>query len=439
MHHSPTTNNQGKGQPMIQHIFAVTVKELKVLWHDREALALLFIMPVFFILVMSLSLEGVYGAGSREHPLEILAVNEDQGQTAGKVILDLGKMERLAVVESLEGAPVTLKKAQNLIKTKKYRLALHFGGQFSERIQSDSDDHTIEVPVISLMVDPAMNLQLVSSLRGTIQGVVERHLFMARLPHLMQQGLSSLGELGPPEMAQTLNALTPQLENIFSNADTDSLHSGTFSLQVVPLRSLENDRQPTSTEQNVPGYTIFGVFFIVLTLASSFIQEKNDGTFQRILTAPLSKAALIVGKLLPYYLVNLVQIALMFAVGVVFFDLRLGNIGALFLVSLALSASANGLGLLVAAVGKTEAQVNGLAVLLAITLSALGGMMVPVFLMPGFMKTMSLFTPHAWALSGYHDVMIRGLGVSAVLGEAGVLLGFSVLFFLIALWRFRFE
>lgn len=421
---------------MIQQIYAVTAKELKVLCHDREALALLFIMPVFFILVMSLALKGVYGVGSREQPLEILAVNEDQGQTAGKVILDLGKIERLLVVEYLENAPVTLKKAQNLIGTKKYRLALHFGDNFSERIQSDSDDDTIEAPVISLMVDPTMNLQLVSSLRGTIQGVVERHLIMEHLPRLVHQGLTGLAEQGSPEMLQMLDALTPQLEDIFLNAD---IGSRKVSLQVVALTSLENIRQPTSTEQNVPGYTIFGVFFIVLTLASSFIQEKNDGTFQRILTAPLSKAALILGKLLPYYLVNLVQITLMFAVGVAFFDLRLGNIGALFLISLALSASANGMGLLVAAVGKTEAQVNALAVLLAITLSALGGMMVPVFLMPGFMKTISLFTPHAWALSGYHDVMIRGLGVSAVLDDAGVLIGFAILFFLISLWRFRFE
>jgi len=60
--------------------------------------------------------------------------------------------------------------------------------------------------------------------------------------------------------------------------------------------------------------------------------------------------------------------------------------------------------------GKTEAQVNGLSVLQAITLSALGGMMVPTFIMPDLMKTLSLFTPHAWALAGYHDVIIRGLG-----------------------------
>ena len=145
------------------------------------------------------------------------------------------------------------------------------------------------------------------------------------------------------------------------------------------------------------------------------------------------------GKLLPYYLVNLIQIGLMFAVGVFLFDLQLGNLPALILVSLALSASANGLGLLVAALGRTEAQVNGLSVLLAITLSALGGMMVPSFLMPGFMETLSQFTPHAWALAGYHDVIIRGLGLRDVMDEAGALFGFSALFFLLALWRFRFD
>jgi ABC-2 type transport system permease protein len=129
----------------------------------------------------------------------------------------------------------------------------------------------------------------------------------------------------------------------------------------------------------------------------------------------------------------------MFAVGVFVFDLQLGNLPALILVSLALSASANGLGLLVAAIGRTEAQVNGLSVLLAITLSALGGMMVPAFLMPGFMEALSQFTPHAWALVGYHDVIIRGLALRDVLAEAGVLFGFATLFFILALWRFRFD
>lgn len=64
--------------------------------------------------------------------------------------------------------------------------------------------------------------------------------------------------------------------------------------------------------------------------------------------------------------------------------------------------------------------------------------MVPTFVMPNWMKTLSFFTPHAWALVGYHDVIIRGLGVNDILPEVFVLLGFAFFFFVIALWRFRF-
>jgi ABC-2 type transport system permease protein len=129
----------------------------------------------------------------------------------------------------------------------------------------------------------------------------------------------------------------------------------------------------------------------------------------------------------------------MFSIGVIVFGMDLGDVPALILVSMALSATSNGMGLFVAAVCQTEAQVNGLSVLLAVTLSALGGMMVPTFLMPGFMKTLSFFTPHAWALKGYQDIIIRGMGIRAVLPETGILLLFAVFFFGIALWRFRFD
>ena len=209
--------------------------------------------------------------------------------------------------------------------------------------------------------------------------------------------------------------------------------------QSLSPQGLQANRHPTASEQNIPAYTIFGVFFIVLTLASSFFQEKRDGTFQRLLAAPISNAILLIGKLLPYYFVNLIQIALMFAVGVIFFKMGLGNLLALAMVSLAVALAANGLGLFVAAVGKTEAQIGALSVFLAITLSALGGMMVPTFVMPEFMKVLSYFTPHAWALSGYQDVIVRGLGAKQVLPETGMLLAFAGLFFGLAFWRFRFQ
>jgi ABC-2 type transport system permease protein len=412
---------------MIHQIIAITLKELKVLWLDREALALLFAMPMFFILVMSFALEGVFQAGSKGHPIEILVLHRNGGRLADQAIADLKQMEGLILIEIHEGIPLTSDKAEQLIGKGVYPLALLFPEGYTERVLQTSKDPQKRKATVYLISDPAMNLQLLATVKGAIQGVIERRVLLAKVPQRLK------------EMFGTLGGIEGQLDNMLENANiSEGGRSGVDFIHTFP-KGYNTGRRPTATEQNVPAYTIFGVFFIVLTLASSFLQEKKDGTFQRILSAPLFKTALLIGKLLPYYLMNLIQIALMFSVGVMVFGMELGHLPALVIISLALSAAANGLGLLVAALGKTESQVNGMSVLLAITLSALGGMMVPAFIMPDLMKTLSLFTPHAWALAGYHDIIIRGLGIKEILTEVAVLLGFASFFFFIALWRFRFD
>jgi len=412
---------------MIRQIIAITLKELKVLWLDREALVLLFAMPMFFILVMSFALEGVFEAGSKGHPIEILVVHRNGGPLADQAIADLKRMEGLTLIETYEGISLTSDKAEQLIGKGVYPLALLFPEGYTEGVLQISKDPQKGKATIYLISDPAMNLQLLATVKGAIQGVIERRILLARIPQRLK------------EMFGTLEGMEGKLDNLLGDTNVSGHErSGVVFIHTFP-KGFNVRRRPTATEQNVPAYTIFGVFFIVLTLASGFLQEQRDGTFQRILAAPLSKTALLIGKLLPYYLVNLVQIGLMFCIGVVVFGIKLGNLPALVIVSLALAAAANGLGLLVAALGKTEPQVNGLSVLLAITLSALGGMMVPTFIMPNLMKTLSLFTPHAWALAGYHDIIIRGLGMKDVLAEVIVLLGFASFFFVIALWRFRFD
>jgi ABC-2 type transport system permease protein len=376
---------------------------------------------------MSFALEGVFEAGSRGHPIEILVVHPNGDRLADQSIADLKRMEGLILTETYEGIPLTSDKAEQLIGKGVYPLALLFPEGYTERVLQTSKDSQKEKVTIYLISDPAMNLQLLATVKGAIQGTIERWVLLARISQHLKETFGAL------------EGMEGQFDNLLGNTSVSGFErSGVDFIHTFP-RGFNAKRRPTATEQNVPAYTIFGVFFIVLTLASSFLQEKKDGTFQRILAAPLSKTALLIGKLLPYYLVNLVQIGLMFCIGVVVFGIRLGDLPALVIVSLALAAAANGLGLLVAALGKTEAQVNGLSVLLAITLSALGGMMVPSFIMPDLMKTLSLFTPHAWALAGYHDIIIRGLGAKDILSEMFVLLGFASFFFVIALWRFRFD
>jgi len=424
---------------MIQQIVAIIAKELRVLWRDRQALTLLFMMPVFFILVMSFALEGVFEAGSKGRPIGVLVVDEDKGALVEQTLADVRRLEGLTLIETIDGMTLTRERAEQLVQKGKYPLVLLFEKGFSERICKAPKDSTEEMATVQFVSDPATNVQLLASVKGAIRSVIERRAFLENLTHRLKKEFET-STAGLPALAKDLVNLSAgkRFDRILSGAPPEERGQAPVVFISTTPQGVRPGRRPTATEQNVPAYTIFGVFFIVLTLASSFIQEKKDGTFQRLLAAPLPPIALLLGKLFPYYLVNLIQIVLMFAVGVIFFGIKLGSLPALIVVSLALAAAANGLGLLVAALGKTEAQVDGFSVLLAITLAALGGMMVPTFIMPDVMKTISLFTPHAWALAGYHDIIIRGLGLRQVVFEAEVLLGFACLFFVLALWRFRF-
>jgi ABC-2 type transport system permease protein len=422
----------------LRQILAILAKEIKILTRDRQALALLFAMPAFFILVMSYALEGVFEGGSSSRPVEVAVINLDRGGLSREVISDLKGLEGIVLAEALDGVPMTQERAEELVRQGQYSLALSIPEGFSEKILSLSQDPAGRVAV-TFIYDPATNIRLLSGIRGTLQGAILRRTLLATAPARFKKALASV--MGPfaAFAGPDSKNMERQIDELLAKANKGGENEPEVKFLSRSPRGHASGRFPSATEQNVPAYTIFGVFFIVLTLASSFIQEKKEGTFQRILSAPLSQATLLIGKLLPYYLVNLIQIILMFAVGVVFFRLKVGDPAALMIVSLSLALAANGLGLLVASLARTEAQVNGYSVFLAIILSALGGMLVPAYIMPPFMKTLSLFTPHAWALAGYQDVIVRGLGAGEVLPEAGVLLFFAGIFFTFAWWKFRFR
>lgn len=409
-----------------RQLLAFGCKELLILGRDRQALALLFLMPSFFILVMSVALEGVFEAGTRDRPLTVLVVNRDSGDLAARTLAALGTLSGVRLLEGNERGPFDEAAAEAEIRAGRQRFALVFDPDYSRRLRGEAP-----AGALRLLVDPAVNPQVQAIVRGAIEGVADRVRLAAELPGRVQALLESVAEPGFAEEVEADDERLAAIERLVS----DPARRLTLELAAPP--GAGESRRPTATEQNVPAYAIFGVFFIVLTLAKSFLRERSEGTLIRLRTAPLAGWVFLLGKLLPFYLVNLVQLALMFGVGCLVFGMRLGDPAAFVLVSLATSAAANGLGVLVAALGRSEAQVDTLAVLLAITLAALGGLMVPAYVMPGPLQTLSRLTPQAWALAGYQDVIVRGLGVSEVWPEALMLLAFALGFGLLGLLRLR--
>jgi ABC-2 type transport system permease protein len=108
----------------LHQILAILGKEVKVLIRDRQALALLFAMPAFFILVMSYVLEGVFEAGDKTRPFLVAVVDLDRGGLSREVIADLKTVEGIVPVDSSDGIPMTEERAEELVRRGQY-IALH--------------------------------------------------------------------------------------------------------------------------------------------------------------------------------------------------------------------------------------------------------------------------------------------------------------------------
>lgn len=420
---------------MIHQVLALTWKDLKLFFRDAKALTLIFLQPFLFIVIMTYALAGVFGAGGK--PLQIIAVNEDKGAQAAAVLDQLSAMKGFSVKTTWEGTALTRQAAQDLMTKKKATLALFFPPSFSTSL-AETSHHEPPGPEtkVLLMADPTTSDAVTDPILGTLRGIIEKVALGATLP----RGIDYLFDrYGLDRVGVDRNMVKEQIRGSLSGGPGNG-GNGAVVIEKVAPPGVKVKEFPNAVQQNVPGYTVYGVFWIATLLSVSLLREKREGTFQRLMAAPMSRTALLAGKLVPYYLINLLQIAVMMAASFLLFKMSYGHsLSGIILISLVLATTATGLGIFIAAFARTEAQANSLTVLVLLVCSALGGCFVPRFIMPETLKTVGLITPHAWALDAYQDLIVRGYGIVEILPKTGVLALFSVALFLIAVFRFRFE
>ena len=187
----------------------------------------------------------------------------------------------------------------------------------------------------------------------------------------------------------------------------------------------------------VPSYTVMFAFFLVLTVGWLFVAERKHGTLARLRAAPLSRGQILVGKLLPCLAVSLFQGFFLLLAGKLVFGMSWGPEPLLLVpVVISTSVAAVGLAMLVASVARTETQVAVYGTMLVLVLGGVSGSLMPRDLMPEQMKRVSLVTPHAWALDAYSQLLGNpNPEVSIVTTACLALLGFGVVFLLLAWWR----
>lgn len=188
------------------------------------------------------------------------------------------------------------------------------------------------------------------------------------------------------------------------------------------------------------GQLITWVFIPLIGLSELFAYERQKGTLRRILTTPTHKGTYIFGTIFGQVLIALAQMTLLVGFGILVMKLNWGQdlLGlVIMLVAGALAAAA--LGTMLGTFVKSPAQASGLSIMLGMVIALMGGCWYPLELFPEAVRNVVKVLPTTWAMQGLLDLVLRGQDWTAILPEAGVLLGFAAVFFVAGIWRFKYE
>jgi ABC-2 type transport system permease protein len=197
---------------------------------------------------------------------------------------------------------------------------------------------------------------------------------------------------------------------------------------------------PIGFAQTSPGVGVMFTMFFIAYGGAAILLEREQGTLRRLLTMPVSKTAILAGKVLGVFIAGGIQFTIMVLAGQFLFGVDWGGEPlALAVMIVAFVLCITCFSMLLAALARSYAQIDALSTLIILPLAALGGAMWPIEIVPPFMQQIALLLPTGWAMRGFHDIITRGLGLADVLPEAGVLLAFGAAFLAIGVWRFKYE
>lgn len=397
---------------------------------DRGTLFQLFVLPLLFILVFSGALSAI--GESEVISLPVLAVVDMDGGSAAQSLI-----QKLASDGSLTVQSTSASEAQSLLDENKVIGFLTIPGEFTENLHISSPVKLI------FKTGSESSSQKVESARLVIESIAADMTLESQITASLQQ----MGEMqaNAPQEYQVFDTerVLAQAHSQFEMAQSRPLIE---VQQAVPQQNPEQVSTVDLSQSAVPGFTVLFVFMAAQTTARSIFEEKKYGTFRRLVAAPLNKTELMIGKILPNFFTALVQILVIFAFGSI--GMRLLGLTPMpieksplgvILVAIVLALCSSAFGIAIAGIARTENQIGGLSTLLLWGMGLLGGSLIPLFILDRFLGPIPMIVPHYWANRAFDDMLIRGLGVTNIALDLAVLLTFSLLFFVIGLWRFDFE
>ncbi|NOX14926.1 MAG: ABC transporter permease [Epsilonproteobacteria bacterium] len=358
---------------------AMIKKEFLLVLRDKQALMVLFIMPAIFILIMSVAMRDIFSQKSVRFDISIRDL--DKSSISKELIKTL-----------------RVDKSFDIVKAEDAKLSITIPKGYGKEDVANKKK---------------LNINIKSSLKSD-----EIELFKAKL----SKDVISL----------KLKIIKVKMSE-FSDVAASAI--GSITLEPKKLFSIKYNKSkniPNATQQSVPTWIVFSMFFVIIPMSTIYINEKKQNTLARLSSMNISVITIALSKIVPYLFIAQIQMVLMVLVGMYIVPLFNtpalvinGSILALIFLSFALSLCAIGLASLIAASSNSSEQATTIGGISNILLGAIGGVMVPKFIMPPIMQKLADISPMSWGLDGFLDIFLKGGGIATVLNNSIMLILFG--------------
>ncbi len=405
----------------LRYVWFIALKDLKLFATDRLTLFMFILFPLLFITLFSFM-----GGGSEDPRLELhLVTREAEGGLSHQII---GAMETKDDSQLQPGEPEIIwnrdyGEARQAVEDKELDGFLVFPSDFTEGVLMG---YGVQLEVVADA--EAINTRAV--LYGLANAIASRVgsqqvATNATIGLLVEQGLAT------GEMADIGQAI----QQLFSSEGGAAPEESFIEFATDKVGEMEEENP---SNWSLSGYLVMFVFFLAALSAMSIVRERQNHTLERLLTGSVRREAILGGIFTGTAVKGLIQILIFWTVGILAFNTDLGlSPAAVIILSILMVIMSSAFGIMLATLVKTERSANSIAVLTSLVLAPLGGCWWPLFILPKWMQALAKITPHGWANSGFNKLMLFGGDFSSVLPEMLALIGFAVLFGIIAIWRFR--
>lgn len=413
-------------------------KDIRILTRDKVGLTFMFGMPILLAIVITAIQNSTFELVNN-NKVPLLVCNKDTGDASRQLVgaiekigmfkintIKAGNESELEILERMhkKDALVAMIIPKNFtVQVTDKALAVSSKALKDFGVDGDSAMHASSImDSIAFYYHPVLQ----QSFRKSVEGGLVSALQLVQSKQIIK---TIYGSLTDKELSDTLES---------------EIASNQFPLKEITVSRDGNANLPNATQHNIPAWTIFAMFFVVISLGSSIVREKQSGSFVRLKTLPTSYLVALSSKQLTYLLVTLAQAAAIFSIGIWLFpSLRLPRLNlppdilGVIIVSLICGWCAVSFAVCIGVFAQTQEQANGIGAVSVVLLAAIGGILVPAFAMPAAMQVVMRLSPMHWCLEAYYGLFLEGGRLSDILIKLLPLVIITVCIQLLSLWRLK--